>query len=51
MKILPRDTKTFTLAELLDKLPSLQALLGVRGIPTDVKCIEVEDDRIYFITE
>lgn len=51
MNIQPRDTKTFTLNELIDKLGTLKTLLGVGGMPTDVKSIEVEDDRVYFKTE
>lgn len=51
MQIQPRDTKTFTLIELIDKLDTLKTLLGVSGMPTDVKSIEVENDKIYFNTK
>lgn len=50
MEITPKDTKTFSLMELIEKMSTLRDLFGSWGIPTDVKSIEVENNCVYFKT-
>lgn len=51
MNITPKDTKTFSLSELVEKLSTLQNLIGFSGIQTDVRNITVIDDCVYFKTK
>lgn len=51
MNITPKDTKTFSLSELVEKLSTLQNLIGYSGISTDVRRIEVHDCEVDFITK